>query len=241
MSQIEYIPKTIHYCWFGGAEKNQLIRKCISSWKKYCPDYEIIEWNETNFDINCCDYVREAYEARKWAFVSDYARLWILYTYGGIYLDTDVELIKTLNPMLKYRTFFASEDNHNINTGIGVGSVSHSCNIQRLLESYIGIHFLNQADGQCDLLPCTTRNTVTFENEEGAVSDFLDKVSEDRLIIFSKEYFCPFNNITGEMDITDKTVAIHWFNASWRSKSINIRERLMRPLKRFFKLKFVKQ
>ena len=88
------IPKVIHYCWFGHSPKPALFQRCIASWKKYCPDYEIIEWNEDNFDISQNDYAREAYEEKKWAFVTDYARLWIVYNHGGIYLDTDVEIIK---------------------------------------------------------------------------------------------------------------------------------------------------
>lgn len=91
------IEKVIHYCWFGGAEKNEIILTCIESWKKFCPDYKIIEWNENNFDINMCDFIKEAYENKKWVFVSDFVRLYVLYNYGGIYLDTDVELMDSLD------------------------------------------------------------------------------------------------------------------------------------------------
>ena len=103
------IPKTIHYCWFGHSEKPELFVKCLNSWKKYCPDYEIKEWNEDNFDIHCSDYVQEAYEAGKWAFVTDYARLWIIYHHGGIYLDTDVEVIKPYDDLLSNKAFFGFE------------------------------------------------------------------------------------------------------------------------------------
>ena len=122
------IPKVIHYCWFGGNPKPKLVQKCIHSWKKYCPDYEIIEWNESNFDISSCPlYVRQAYDVKKWAFVSDYARLKIIHTCGGIYLDTDVELIKSLDSLLEYNAFFGFEDGKYVATGLGFGAVSDNC------------------------------------------------------------------------------------------------------------------
>ena len=112
------IPKIIHYCWFGGNPLSDLAQKCIDSWKKYCPDYEIKEWNESNFDLNSCDYVREAYQAKKWAFVTDYVRLYAMVTEGGIYMDTDVEVIRPLDSFLSNRAFSGFEDETNIPTGI---------------------------------------------------------------------------------------------------------------------------
>ena len=103
------IPKIIHYCWFGNAPLPELAIKCISSWKRFCPDYEIKEWNEDNFDIACCPYVAEAYLKKKWAFVSDYARFWILYNYGGLYFDTDVELIKSIDDIVERGAFMGVE------------------------------------------------------------------------------------------------------------------------------------
>ena len=114
--------KTIHYCWFGKNPKSKLILKCIDSWRKCCPDYEIKEWNEENFDINCCDYVREAYEAKKWAFVSDYCRFYVLYNYGGIYLDTDVELLKSLDVLSK--NFVGFENQNRVNSGLIRGAMT---------------------------------------------------------------------------------------------------------------------
>ena len=103
------IPRIIHYCWFGGNQLPELAQKCIESWKKYFPDYEIKEWNESNFDLNCCDYVKEAYTAKKWAFVSDYARFWILYNYGGLYFDTDVEVIRDMSEIVNRGAFMGCE------------------------------------------------------------------------------------------------------------------------------------
>ena len=118
------IPKKIHYFWFGENEKPKSVQKCINSWKKYCPDYEIIEWNKTNFDIHCMPFVEQAYEAKKYAFVSDVARLMVVYEYGGIYMDTDVEVIKPLDDLLENRSYMSFENNENINTGQGFGSES---------------------------------------------------------------------------------------------------------------------
>ena len=103
------IPKKIHYCWVGGNSKPPLVKKCIQSWKKYCPDYEIIEWNESNYDISKNIYMKQAYEAKKWAFVTDYMRLDIIYEHGGIYLDTDVELIKNIDDLLSNEAFAGIE------------------------------------------------------------------------------------------------------------------------------------
>jgi len=152
------IPKVIHYCWFGGNEKSKLIKKCIDSWKKYCPDYEIKEWNESNFDIEINNYVKEAYEAKKWAFVSDYARLWIVYNYGGIYLDTDVELIKSLDNLLNYKAYFGSEDGKLINTGLGFGAIKDNEFVKKIKDDYEYIHFIKD-DGTYDITPCPKRNT----------------------------------------------------------------------------------
>ena len=103
------IPKVIHYCWFGGNPLPELAKICIDSWKKYLPDYEIKEWNETNFDLDSCEYIREAYNCKKWAFVSDYARFWILYNYGGLYFDTDVEILNPLDDIIKCGSFMGNE------------------------------------------------------------------------------------------------------------------------------------
>ena len=114
------IPKVIHYCWFGRNPKSSLIKKCIKSWKEKCPDYEIVEWNETNFDINCCEYVKQAYEQKKWAYVSDYARFYILNKYGGIYVDTDVQFLKPLDDLLstKFLGFARKDSSNRINNGV---------------------------------------------------------------------------------------------------------------------------
>lgn len=139
------IPKVIHYCWFGRNPKSELIQKCIASWREFCPDYEIIEWNEGNFDVNFCDYTIEAYEAGKWAFVSDVARLKVVYDHGGIYLDTDVELKKGLDDLLGYDAWFAQDDIRYINTGLGFGACKGYFLLGQIIEKRIKLHFdINQ-------------------------------------------------------------------------------------------------
>ena len=126
--------KKIHYCWFGGAPFPELVIKCMESWKRFCPDYEIIEWNESNFDIHCCKYVEQAYEAKKWAFVSDYCRFFVLYNYGGIYMDTDVELIKSLNGLPQ--NFVGFENKSTCNSGLIRGAVALDSVCKMMLDSY---------------------------------------------------------------------------------------------------------
>ena len=209
------IPKIIHYCWFGGNPKTMLIKKCIKSWKKYCPDYEIIEWNESNFDLNCCDYVKEAYESKKWAFVTDYARLKIINDNGGIYLDTDVELLKPLDKFLKYDSFFGYEDKKHIATGLGFGSIKNNPILRALMNDYENIKFIKD-DNSYDLTSCPVRNTATLE-KLGLVRNGETFLLNNNAF-FSAEYFSPIDYTSGYKNITDNTVSIHWFNASWQSK-----------------------
>lgn len=128
------IPKKIHYCWFGRGELPPLAQKCIASWRKYCPDYEIIQWNEDNFDTSLNDYVRFCYENKKWAFLSDYVRLFVVKEYGGIYFDTDVELVQSLDSLLAYDAFFGFENSSCINTGQGFGCVRNHSVLQSMLS-----------------------------------------------------------------------------------------------------------
>ena len=209
------IPKIIHYCWFGKNPIPEKDRKCIESWKRFCPNYEIIEWNEDNFDINCCDYVRQAYEAKKWAFVSDYARLKIIYEYGGIYLDTDVELIKPLDSLLSYASFFGFESYKNINTGLGFGAVQNNSIVKILLNDYSEIPFKMQS-GEFDMTPCPERNTASLLKLGLKQNNKFQKINGDNAF-YPTEYFCPIDYLTGKKHITKNTIAIHWYNASWQS------------------------
>lgn len=207
------IPKTIHYCWFGGNPLPELAQKCITSWKTHCPDYEIIEWNESNFDITCCDYVREAYNAQKWAFVSDVARLYALVTQGGIYMDTDVEVLKSLDPILQYEAVSGFESDKSIPTGLMACRDGHPL-FQELLHEYDGIHFIKE-DGTCDNTTNVTRITNICLKYGLEQNNKLQTING--FTLFPKDYFCPKDCETGNLAITDNTYTIHHFDGSWLS------------------------
>ena len=212
------IPKTIHYCWFGRNPKPKLAKKCIKSWKKHCPEYEIIEWNEDNFDISSCPlYVRQAYEAQKWAFVTDYVRLKVIYDNGGIYLDTDVQLIKSLDGLLKFDAYFGFEDGNHISTGLGFGAIKNNPIVQEIMDDYNDINFI-LADGTYDLLPCPVRNTNIFLRH-GLIQNNTFQIINNCAVLPS-DYLCPIEYETGKKNITDNTLSIHHFSASWQAKEV---------------------
>lgn len=206
------IPKKIHYCWFGKNPMPELALKCIESWKKFCPDYEIIKWNEENFDYSKNRYAKEAYEMGKWAFVTDFARLEIIYEHGGIYLDTDVELLKSFDDLLEYEGFMGFQEGNRIATGLGFGAEAHHPLIKELLKDYENIPFILE-DGSYDKTACPERNRVALlrlglnENNEKQVVNGIS--------MFPSDYFSPVNYYTGKMKITSNTYSIHHYAASW--------------------------
>lgn len=212
------IPKFIHYCWFGGNQLPDDAKKCIASWKKYLPDYEIKEWNESNFDLNCCDYVKEAYEAKKWAFVSDYVRFAVLYKQGGLYFDTDVEIIKPLDVILKNGSFMGCEkavegNGIDINAGLGLAAAPGLGLYKELLDYYHSIHFMQNENGTYDTVVDHTSSILRKHGFKG--SGQIEKVCD--ILIYPPEYFCPMNYRTGKIDITKNTYTIHWYSSSWQS------------------------
>lgn len=210
------IPKVIHYCWFGHTPKPKLFYKCYKSWKKKCPEYEIVEWNESNFDISSCPlYVRQAYEAQKWAFVTDFVRLKIIYENGGIYLDTDVEVRKNLTSLLKYDAYFGFENNCFIATGLGFGAIKKSKIIEELIKDYETIPFVLN-DGEYDETPCPERNTPHFKKYGFEING--ETQVKDNICVFSSEYLSPLSFETGKKHITQNTISIHWYSASWKTK-----------------------
>lgn len=221
------IPKTIHYCWFGRGEKPKLAHKCINSWKKYCPDYEIIEWNEDNFDINMNSYTRYCYENQKWAFLSDYARLWIVYEYGGIYFDTDVEVVKSLDNLLQNQAFAGFENETNIASGLGFGAEPHNDAIGLMLKEYDPY-----LDGLHGTEGCPILNTKALEKVGLRKDGSYQNLSS--VTVYPKEYFNPYDDPTGKLDITDNTYSIHWYAKSWMNKSQILRSNLTRPFHRIF-------
>lgn len=149
----------IHYCWFGRGEKSDLIKKCMDSWRKFCPDYQIIEWNEDNFNVNFCPYASKAYNEKRWGFLSDVARLQIIYQYGGVYLDTDVELLQPIDDLLKNEAWFAYGSLSEINTGSGFGSVKGNFFVEKLLAQYCSF----SEDKKLEV--CTVLDTRVFQRE----------------------------------------------------------------------------
>lgn len=225
------IPKVIHYCWFGKKDKTDLAKKCIESWRRYCPDYEIVEWNEDNFDFSCCDYAREAFEAQQYAFCSDYARLWVIQRYGGIYFDVDVELVKNIDSLLEFDAFFSSEENININTGIGFGALADNLLVKMIMEDYHSIHFIDPDTGRMDKTPCPRRNTEVIRGLYPSI-DFSKVNRIDNMLFLPREYFCPLDYETRKMlFLTDETFGVHWFGGSWMSFG----DRLKKPLRRITK------
>ncbi len=229
------IPKVIHYCWFGGKPLPDDAKKYIASWKKYCPNYKIIEWNENNFDLNCNAYVAEAYKSKKWAFITDYVRLYVLYTYGGIYMDTDVELLKPLDPFLENDAFSGFESSNNIPTGI-MGSIKGFKLYKEFIDYYKDKHFIKK-DGSLD----TTTNVVIMTNicKKYGLEQNNKYQRIHQWTLYPSDYFCPKNFLDGKITITKNTTAIHHFSGSWihpeLKRKIKIQQRLKQKYGKFDK------
>lgn len=206
------IPKTIHYCWFGRNPKPKLAEKCIKSWKKYCKDYEIIEWNEDNFNISEAPlYVRQAYESRKWAFVTDYVRLYAMVNYGGVYMDTDVEVIKPLDKYLEHKAFSGFENEVNIPTGIMACEKDFPL-FDELLHYYDDAVFIKE-DGSLNM---TTNVDIITDicKKKGFVQNGIFQNIEG-FALYPREFFCPANPGAVDVKKTSNTVTIHWYAGSW--------------------------
>ena len=218
------IPKKIHYCWFGKGKMPELALKCIESWRVNLPDYELKEWNENSFDINSNFYVKEAYESRKFAFVTDYVRLYALYTEGGIYMDTDVDVLKNLDSFLDLPAFSGFEDNMHIPTGI-MAAEKGSIWAKWQLEYYSGRHFL-LPDGTLDL---TTNVDIIggLMEEKGFILKNGLYNFQNIITIFPKDYFCPKSHTTGKIELTENTYTIHHFAGSWKSSSDRLKRRIV--------------
>ena len=221
------IPKKIHYCWFGYGEKTKLVQKCIASWKKYCSGYEIIEWNENNFDIEKNAYTKMCYEEKKYAFLTDYIRLLIVAKYGGIYLDTDVEVIRSLDELLENPAFFGFETQEYVNTGIGFGAEAGNRIIKDMLREYDEL-----LDGQHGVIGCPVLNTKALV-KKGLIQNG-EKQDIDDAIIYPCDYFNPYDDPTGILNKTSNTYSIHWYGKSWMSKKEIIRSRILKPVHRIF-------
>lgn len=214
------IPKTIHYCWFGHNPLPEKARRCIDSWRRYMPDYEILEWNEDNFDVNSIPYTAEAYAAGKYAFVSDYARFRILYEHGGLYFDTDVEVIRSFDDIIARGAFMGFENDctpsrmGDVAPGLGLGVEAAHPLYKAFLDYYSHLRFID-GKGRPDFTTIVAYTTDVLirhglENRPGIQT-------VDGITIYPAEYFNPFEWKTGLPRPTQHTHSIHWYEQSWKS------------------------
>lgn len=229
----EVIPQIIHYCWFGNNPKPAAMLRYIESWKKFLPNYEIKEWNETNFDIECCPYVQEAYQEKKYAFVSDYARLYALYHYGGVYLDTDVEVMKDLSPLLnKGDCIFGFEEKNYIATSTMMSKPKQAF-IKQYLDSYHSRNFLRPS-GTLDM----TTNVQHITNmllelglkQNGEQQNL--RYSDSEIMILPQVHLSPFDYINHKDKSNEATYTIHHFDVTWASPFMKFKKSLRRLLKK---------
>ncbi len=252
------IPKIIHYCWIGNKPLPKLAKKCIASWKKIMPDYEIKLWNENNYDFQKNEFMRNAYVNKKWAFVSDYARFDIIYNYGGIYLDTDVEVLKTFDEFLKYPAFCGFDSNHFVSFGLGFGAEKGNKVIKEIMEQYETLSFDLDIQTINMLHGCNKKILKKWENDKMIPSPILQTQvlrqkynlinnnthqSLNGIEVFPCDYFCPKDN-KGIPTINSNAYSTHWYMASWYSLSDKIKSKILILFKKIFGEKavfFIKQ
>lgn len=228
----EHIPKIIHFAWFGKGEKPDLAKKCIDSWKKYLPDYEIIEWNEENFDLSMYKYAQQAYENKKYAHVSDVLRLHALYEYGGIYMDTDVEVLKSLDPLLHNRGFSGFESDDRIPTGI-IAAEKHNQWIYDQLNLYKTLNFIDDK-GKLNLTTNVEYITRISREKHGYIPNGKKQTLKYGMVMYPVDYFCPKSLETGIITCTENTYTIHHFEGSWVPKKSKINRKIYRVIKKIF-------
>lgn len=231
------IPKIIHYCWFGGKPLPSFAKKCIASWKKYLPDYEIKEWNESNFDVNSIPYTASAYKMKKYAFVSDYVRLYVISQYGGIYFDTDVEVVKPLDDIIEKGAFLGTEKNINvfgellpgINPGLGFGAPPHHPLLVELVDMYHNVTFTcgeGESYGFKTIVYYTTELMYKY-GYRGFMHNREEILSVCDTYIYPKRYFCP-DLVDNKWTVLDDTRSIHHYAATWLPLVSLLKTRLVR-------------
>lgn len=226
------IDKKIHYCWFGGKEKPESVMKCIESWRRNLPDYEIFEWNEENFDVTFCQYISEAYSMKKWAFVSDVARLKIIYDYGGIYFDTDVEVVKNFDDLLQQSFFLGLEEPGKVNTGVGFGACKNNDVIKAMLDIYENLSFVTPNNSKPTTCPVYNTQALAKLGIEpkGAILHCMGGT------IYPEEYFSPISMKDGKLRLTNNTYSIHHFANSWMPWNQKLRKYARRNLRNKYTL-----
>lgn len=225
------IPKIIHYTWFGGNEKPIKVKNQIAEWKRKLPDYQFIEWSEGNYDLNATNtrYVQQAYESNMWAFVTDYVRLDVLNRYGGIYLDTDVKVIKSFDSLLEQKSFIGKESEFTLCTAV-IGAESNSGWLKTLLKKYEERSFRSQS-GNLDKLPNSKYLLHFFGvNSSSQIDDF--SICKG-VKIYPAEFFSPLNFANGEKRVTKNTYAIHYYSGTWKSKGSKIKDQVVRVVTHF--------
>lgn len=214
------IPKIVHYCWFGGNEKPDLFDRCWKSWQEHLPEYRFIEWNEDSFDVDQLEYTSEAYSKGKFAFVSDYVRLYALKKYGGIYLDTDVEVLRPLDDLLNDPLFLGYENANGVNPGLIMGCIKNHPFLDELMDYYKLHHFV--VDG-CLNTYTTVNNATDRLIEHGLVLNPDETVYVDGMKIYAKSYFCPDAETRRSGNYGPKTYTAHHYSATWRDEAYNAR------------------
>ena len=226
------IPKIIHYCWFGGKTLPELAVRCKRSWEKFFPDYEIKEWNERNFDINAHPYTKYCYERGLWAYLSDYVRLAVVEREGGIYFDTDVEVVQYPEKLLLNNSaYFGWETPEYINTGLGFAAEKHHAAVQAMLSMYDGL----VVDGKYmfeKMQGCPQLNTEALVKFGLQRDGTMQKICDAQILPI--EYLCPYTDATGILNKTDNTVSIHWFSKSPHGKMAAWKMKMTRPLRRCY-------
>lgn len=229
------IPRKIHYCWFGDNDIPAHLQKYIDSWKRCCPDYEIILWNEKNYDIAKNRYMQQAWEAKKWAYVSDYARLDIIFSHGGIYLDTDVELLCSLDDLLCYDFFCGFETGNYVNFGLGYGAVKNHYLVKKCLEIYEDIEFIK--NGELNLVPCPKYQSAALKSAGFLMNGQYQEING--AAVFPQSVFCP-GAYTPHKDLSPHTHSIHHFEASWMQADDEYKKNVCRNLN-LFKKRFMQK
>lgn len=224
------IPKIIHYCWFGGNPLPELALKCIDSWKKHMPDYEIMEWNESNFDVNIIPYTQQAYEAKKYAYVSDYSRMWILYHFGGIYLDTDVEVLKDLTPIIEKGPYMGCENRIDefssklkVATGLGMACEKSNSLVKDMMNLYENRQFTMRENNSV-VTVVTIISDLLYERGLKSVNEIQ---VIDNFYIYPAEYFAPRISAQHNIPVTDNTYTKHHYARTWMPRKVRIKIKLL--------------
>ncbi len=228
------IPKRIHYCWFGRNPLPEKAKKCIASWKRFCPDYEIIQWNEDNINLHANGYLEMCVRESKWAFLSDYVRLAVVEQHGGIYFDVDVELLRPMDDLLHNQAYFGFETPKYVNTGLGFGAEAGNPVVRQMLTEYDPL-----LEGNSGVIGCPTLNTQALVKcglrQDGTMQHLA------HVAVYPPDYFNPYDDPTGRLNVTENTYSIHWYFKSPHGKITILRSKIMRPLHRILGTNFFRK